>query len=104
VDEQASAPTATPVQAAESSTATSARAATLAGAQPSTTRAGEIHGHNYTVCPGDSLWSIARRLLGNGASPADICGEVNRLWQLNRERIATGDPHLLIVGTKLRLR
>jgi nucleoid-associated protein YgaU len=56
------------------------------------------------VCPGDSLWSIARRLLGNGASPADICGEVNRLWQLNRERIATGDPHLLIVGTKLRLR
>jgi nucleoid-associated protein YgaU len=72
--------------------------------QPSTTRAGEIHGHNYTVCPGDSLWSIARRLLGNGASPADICGEVNRLWQLNRERIATGDPHLLIVGTKLRLR
>jgi nucleoid-associated protein YgaU len=56
------------------------------------------------VRPGDSLWSIARRLLGPDASAGRIAREVNRLWELNRERIATGDPDLLMVGTKLRLR
>jgi hypothetical protein len=29
---------------------------------------------------------------------------VNRLWQLNEERIGTGDPSLLHVGTLLKLR
>jgi len=28
---------------------------------------------------------------------------VNRLWNLNAERIATGEPDLLMVGTVLRL-
>jgi LysM repeat protein len=58
----------------------------------------------YVVQPGDSLWSIAKRLLGAGASPARIAREVDRLWSLNQERIATGDPDLLHVGTELRLR
>ena len=52
---------------------------------------------------GESLWSIASDLLGPSASPARIAGEVHRLWQLNRERIATGNPDLLMVGTTLRL-
>ena len=42
-------------------------------------------------------------MLGASASPARIAGEVHRLWQLNRERIATGNPDLLMVGTILRL-
>jgi nucleoid-associated protein YgaU len=104
VDERATALTATPVQAAEPAPATSARAAAAPASQPSSARPPEIHGDTYTVRPGDSLWSIARRLLGQGASPADIAREANRLWELNRERIATGDPDLLIAGTKLKLR
>jgi LysM domain len=58
----------------------------------------------YVVQPGDSLWSIAKRLLASEASLADIAREVNRLWTLNEDRIGTGDPDLLMVGTKLRLR
>jgi LysM domain len=58
----------------------------------------------HVVEPGDSLWSIAKRLLGPDAAPARIAREVNRLWSLNEARIATGDPDLLMVGTKLRLR
>ena len=35
---------------------------------------------------------------------AAIAREVNRLWELNRERIGTGDPDLVMVGTRLMLR
>jgi hypothetical protein len=52
----------------------------------------------------ESLWSIARDLLGEKASAARIAREVNRLWELNRGRIGTGDPDLLIAGTRLRVR
>jgi hypothetical protein len=58
----------------------------------------------YVVQPGDSLWSIAKRLLGPDASAGRIAREVNRLWSLNRSRIATGHPDLLMVGTRLDLR
>jgi nucleoid-associated protein YgaU len=58
----------------------------------------------YVVQPGDSLWSIAKRLLGRDASAGRIAREVNRLWSLNSSRIATGDPDLLMVGTRLELR
>ena len=58
----------------------------------------------YVVKPGDSLWSIARELLAPSASPAHVAREVDRLWDLNKDRIGTGSPDLLMVGTKLRLR
>ena len=58
----------------------------------------------YVVREGDSLWSIAADRLGDDASVAAIAREVDRLWELNRERIATGDPDLLRVGTRLVLR
>jgi len=58
----------------------------------------------YVVRPGESLWSIAADRLAGRATVARIAREVNRLWQLNRDRIATGDPNLLRVGTRLRLR
>jgi LysM domain len=61
-------------------------------------------GRFLVVQPGDSLWAIAKRLLGPNASPAELARKVNRLWELNRERIGTGRPDLLLVGTKLRLR
>jgi hypothetical protein len=58
----------------------------------------------HVVATGESLWSIARHELGGSASPARIAREVNRLWGLNSARIATGDPDLVRVGTKLVLR
>jgi hypothetical protein len=77
---------------------------TVAVSQPAPASDAPIEGDSYTVRPGDSLWSIAQRLLGADASNGRIAREVNRLWQLNSERIATGDPDLLHVGTELRLR
>ncbi len=58
----------------------------------------------HTVHTGESLWSIASDHLGAGAAPAQIAREVHRLWQLNADRIGTGDPDLLMVGTRLVLR
>jgi LysM domain len=58
----------------------------------------------HIVKSGESLWSIARKLLGPSASPAQIAREVDRLWELNKDRIGTGNRDLLMVGTKLRLR
>jgi hypothetical protein len=58
---------------------------------------------SHTVNPGDSLWSIAKALRGNDASNAEIAREVNRLWNLNADRIATGNPDLLLVGIRLKL-
>jgi nucleoid-associated protein YgaU len=55
------------------------------------------------VRPGDSLWSIATDLAGPRASDADIARLVERLWKLNHKQIATGDPDLLLVGTRLVL-
>jgi hypothetical protein len=58
----------------------------------------------HLVRPGHSLWSIAKSLLGRRATTPAIAAEVARLWRLNDQRIGTGDPNLLPVGVKLRLR
>jgi hypothetical protein len=63
-------------------------------------RGGRVH----VVRANESLWSIARDLLGDQASAARIAREVNRLWELNSGRIGTGDPDLLLAGTRLKLR
>jgi Tfp pilus assembly protein FimV len=58
----------------------------------------------HVVLAGESLWSIARDIVGGDASVAAVAREVNRLWELNTARIGTGDPDLLIAGTRLLLR
>jgi len=58
---------------------------------------------SYVVRPGDCLWHIAAGLLPDGAGDAQIAQEVQRIWRLNEDRIGTGDPNLLLVGTELRL-
>ena len=58
----------------------------------------------HVVQAGESLWSIANDALGGDAEPARIARTVDRLWRLNQSRIGTGDPDLLAIGTRLRLR
>ena len=56
------------------------------------------------VRPGDSLWSVAERVLGEERDEAAVAAEAGRLWRLNADRIGIGDPEVLLPGTVLRLR
>ena len=57
----------------------------------------------YRVRPGDSLWRIAERRLGASSSATATAQEVTRLWELNRQRIGTGNPDLILPGQTLRM-
>jgi nucleoid-associated protein YgaU len=57
----------------------------------------------YRVRPGDSLWRIAERRLGSSATPTETAEEVTRLWELNRQRIGTGNPDLILPGQTLTM-
>lgn len=48
----------------------------------------------YTVVPGDTLWGIAQKFLGNGARWPEI-------WNMNQDKIA--NPNLITVGQVLRI-
>jgi nucleoid-associated protein YgaU len=69
-----------------------------------TTQSNAAGARFHTVRPGESLWSIAEALLGSDVSATRIAAEVARLWELNRDRIPSGDPDLIAVGQELRLR
>jgi Tfp pilus assembly protein FimV len=74
---------------------------------PVTERAGRragLENRVHVVVAGESLWSIANDMLGGRATVAQVAREVNRLWELNRARIGTGDRDLLPVGTRLELK
>jgi len=58
----------------------------------------------YVVRAGDTLWSIAARLAGPGATSAAVAKEVSRLWALNVDRIRSGEPDLIHPGEVLALR
>lgn len=66
-------------------------------------QAGQRRGPTHVVRPGECLWSIAQNHLGANATPAAVARLVNRLWELNAERIATGERDLVMVGTPLRM-
>jgi hypothetical protein len=53
------------------------------------------------VKPGDSLWSIARRLIGPQASNEAVEQKLLSIWDANFRRIGTGDPNLIFPGTRL---
>lgn len=59
----------------------------------------------WRVAPGDSFWSIAVELLGDALGRAPTDGEVAPYWrqlvEVNRSRLATGDPDLLFPGQVL---
>lgn len=54
-----------------------------------------------TVRRGDSLWSIASRHLGSGASDVQVAREWPRWYAANRDLIGD-DPDLLVPGQQLR--
>jgi hypothetical protein len=83
---------------------TSARPSTPTNEARTAKRVTGSDARSHVVRPGESLWSIAREVVGKDASPARIAREVNVLWDLNSAQIATGDPDMLRVGTKLSLR
>lgn len=59
-------------------------------------------GTTVLVRPGDSLWTLAARALGDGASRAEVASYWRRLLDLNAP--ATGaDPDLVHPGQRLRL-
>jgi hypothetical protein len=47
---------------------------------------------------------IAKGLIGEPDSIAQVAFEVGRLWHLNAERIGTGSPDLIYPGLELRLK
>jgi hypothetical protein len=77
--------------------------ATPPSQEPSERDAATRGDHYHVVQPGESLWLIARDLVGHDASAARVARKVNQLWILNETRIGTGNPDLLMVGTKLVL-
>jgi nucleoid-associated protein YgaU len=87
-------------------TVAASSASVLVEASTSTGRAAHLspNARFHVVQPGESLWSIAKKLLGPNATAAQIAREVDRLWALNKDRMGTGNPNLLIAGAKLRLR
>jgi hypothetical protein len=60
-------------------------------------------GGMVVIRPGDSLWAIARRLVGPRASDGAVETKLVAIWNLNSRRIGTGDPNLIFPGTRLRL-
>jgi len=57
----------------------------------------------HVVRSGESLWVIAEQRLGDQASDAEIATAVERLWQLNAQRIGTGNPDLIYPGQTLQV-
>jgi LysM repeat protein len=93
-----------PTVQTEPGTSVSASTTTTTTVSEPASSTARINGDSYTVRRGDSLWSIAERLLGPDASAGQVAREVHRLWTLNTDRIATGDPNLIHPSTVLRLR
>ncbi|MFZ0041336.1 MAG: DUF4397 domain-containing protein [Solirubrobacteraceae bacterium] len=66
-------------------------------------RAGRSQSRTIEVTPGDSLWSIARRLVGPSASDEAVERQLVAIWNLNSVHIGTGNPNLIYPGTRLRV-
>jgi len=85
-----------PLTRPASRTTGTARASGPATAAASTFKLVVIH-------PGDSLWVIARRVVGPKASNDAVQRKLAAIWALNANRIGTGDPNLIFAGQTLHL-
>ena len=57
---------------------------------------------HLVVMPGDSLWSISQAQVHPDASPQQVMHEVERIYEINRDRIG-GDPNYILPGQELLL-
>ncbi|GAB3593003.1 hypothetical protein GCM10027446_14560 [Angustibacter peucedani] len=55
---------------------------------------------DVVVRRGDTLWSLAARQLGPGATDAQVAAQWPRWWHANRDRVGA-DPDRLLPGTRL---
>jgi hypothetical protein len=69
----------------------------------SASQGGGSRSATIVVKPGDSLWTIARSIVGPHASNATVERRVVAIWDTNEARIGTGDPNLIFPGTRLRV-
>jgi hypothetical protein len=95
--------TSLPAPAPAPAPSTAATATRQAGAMTVGGQHAKSGDRTHVVLPGESLWTIASDLLGSDATTAQVAREVSRLWQLNSDRIGTGDRDLVMVGTRLEL-
>jgi hypothetical protein len=58
--------------------------------------------NQVVVAPGESLWAIAQGHLGPDAPPQQVANEVERIFELNRDRIGD-NPDLILAGQELSL-
>jgi nucleoid-associated protein YgaU len=82
-------------QAAESSRPPSRTPPPTAGQPPSSRR-------SYVVQRDDSLWRIARRLLGPGSTPREVNQAWRAIYRTNRATIGS-DPGHIVPGQRLRI-
>ena len=61
----------------------------------------------YTVRPGDNLWSISANHISEKPGHASSRAEITALWrrvvEFNRDRLRSGDPHLIFPGETILL-
>lgn len=60
-------------------------------------------GGSVVVRSGDSLWSIAAKLVGPAASNEEISAKLVAVWNMNAKRIPSGDPNVIFPGQRLIL-
>ncbi|WP_176554784.1 LysM peptidoglycan-binding domain-containing protein, partial [Georgenia sp. 311] len=61
----------------------------------------DLADESYVVRPGDSLWAVAARHLGPGATVADVAAEWPRWYEANRD-VVGADPGLIHPGQLLQ--
>lgn len=71
-----------------------------AGAPGASSRLAPEPSTRLVVSPGDSLWSVSQEQIGPDATPQQIAYEVERIFELNRDRIGE-DPNLIFLGQEL---
>jgi nucleoid-associated protein YgaU len=73
----------------------------LGESSPSESRPGEADSREIVVGRGDTLWNLAERHLGPGATVSQIAAEWPRWFTANRAVIGN-DPNHLVPGERLR--
>jgi LysM repeat protein len=75
---------------------------TTSPAPPSTTEPPPSPGRSYVVQRGDSLWTIARRMLSVGSTPHEVDEEWRAIYRANRATVGP-DPDHIVPGQLLRI-